>query len=516
LRSDFGGFRRFVARSLALLCIGVVPVVAGAVIETPAAFAASSGHDATVYAFGNASFHGSTQNMVLNAPIVGMAPTANGKGYWLVANDGGVFGFNAPFFGSLGAMHLNAPIIGMAATPTGRGYWLVAQDGGVFTFGDAGFYGSTGAMHLNAPVTQLIPGPRGKGYWLMATDGGVFTFGNARFFGSMGATHLNAPVVGMTATPRGHGYLLVATDGGVFTFGDAKFRGSTGSRHVAAPVIGLARTSTGGGYWLATQNGNVFNFGDARNMGNAVHTLPHARQIIQITSVPGSSGYRLLAQPRPIIIAPPLGVGSSGAAVMLLQQRLLDLGFWLPGVTAVYDSSTQQAVYAFQKWSNLPRTGEFDIFTRTKLNSASRPVPRSTGGYVIEIDKTRQVLIVANGGRASWIFNASSGSDHPYVSEGSRLHRAHPRGLLQHPAPGRRLRQEPARSALPAEVLHEHGNRGARIHRRPAVSRVARLRPRLECRDRLHVGQQHPADRRRRLGLSVSNAQARGPEASMN
>ena len=25
----------------------------------------------------------------------------------------------------------------MAATPDGKGYWLVASDGGIFTFGDA-------------------------------------------------------------------------------------------------------------------------------------------------------------------------------------------------------------------------------------------------------------------------------------------------------------------------------------------------------------------------------------------
>jgi hypothetical protein len=34
------------------------------------------------------------------------------------------------------------PIVGMAATPTGKGYWLVASDGGIFTFGDAVFFGS--------------------------------------------------------------------------------------------------------------------------------------------------------------------------------------------------------------------------------------------------------------------------------------------------------------------------------------------------------------------------------------
>ena len=39
-------------------------------------------------------------------------------------------------------VNINAPIVGMAATPTGRGYWLVAADGGIFAFGDATFLGN--------------------------------------------------------------------------------------------------------------------------------------------------------------------------------------------------------------------------------------------------------------------------------------------------------------------------------------------------------------------------------------
>ncbi len=78
-------------------------------------------------------------------------------------------------------MHLNQPIVGMAATPDGKGYWLVASDGGIFTFGDAAFFGSTGAIHLNAPVVGMAATPDGKGYWLVASDGGIFTFGDAAF-----------------------------------------------------------------------------------------------------------------------------------------------------------------------------------------------------------------------------------------------------------------------------------------------------------------------------------------------
>jgi hypothetical protein len=30
----------------------------------------------------------------------------------------------------------------MTATPDGRGYWFVAADGGIFSYGDAGYDGS--------------------------------------------------------------------------------------------------------------------------------------------------------------------------------------------------------------------------------------------------------------------------------------------------------------------------------------------------------------------------------------
>ena len=73
------------------------------------------------------------------------------------------------------------PIVGMASTPTGRGYWLVASDGGIFSFGDARFVGSTGAIKLNQPIVGMAPTPTSGGYWFVAADGGVFNFGDAAF-----------------------------------------------------------------------------------------------------------------------------------------------------------------------------------------------------------------------------------------------------------------------------------------------------------------------------------------------
>jgi hypothetical protein len=44
-----------------------------------------------------------------------MTATADGGGYWFVAADGGVFSFgDAHFYGSTGNIHLNQPVVGMA------------------------------------------------------------------------------------------------------------------------------------------------------------------------------------------------------------------------------------------------------------------------------------------------------------------------------------------------------------------------------------------------------------------
>lgn len=192
-----------------------------------------------------------------------------GRGYWMVAADGGVFTFGAaPFLGSMGAVRLNAPVLSLVPTPTGSGYSLFAADGGIFTFGDARFYGSTGAMRLNKPVVGMTMSPTGNGYWLVASDGGIFNFGDAKFFGSTGAIRLNQPVVGMAATPSGNGYWLVAADGGIFTFGDARFYGSTGGLKLNRPIVGMASSPSGNGYWLLGSDGGIFNFGDAPFLGS--------------------------------------------------------------------------------------------------------------------------------------------------------------------------------------------------------------------------------------------------------
>jgi len=117
---------------------------------------------------------------------------------------------------------LNQPIVGMAATPSGLGYWLVASDGGIFTFGDARFMGSTGATALATPVTTMAATATGDGYWLVSTDGTVFPFGRAAAAGSAGAAAGSGPVVGLAPTASGAGYWVLRAEGLISTVGDAE------------------------------------------------------------------------------------------------------------------------------------------------------------------------------------------------------------------------------------------------------------------------------------------------------
>ena len=105
-----------------------------------------------------------------SAPPAGRGqPAADARptGWW--PPTAGIFSFGgAPYYGSTGGMVLNKPVVGMAATSDGGGYWLVASDGGVFSYGDATFYGSTGSIAPEQADRRHGGRPRaaaGTGWW---------------------------------------------------------------------------------------------------------------------------------------------------------------------------------------------------------------------------------------------------------------------------------------------------------------------------------------------------------------
>jgi hypothetical protein len=204
--------------------------------------------------FGTAMAYGAPAGAQLSAPLLGIAVTSDGKGYWLLGADGGVFNYgDAGFYGSEGSSGVVTPFVGIAPTSDGHGYWITGDFGNVYNFGDAATEASlTG--RLAAPVVGITANHKGMGYWLAGADGGVFSFGDARYYGSLGAVHLNQPVVAIASTRDDGGYWLVAADGGVFSFGDAHFYGSLGATPPSSrmPVVAMASAPQGSGYWLAT------------------------------------------------------------------------------------------------------------------------------------------------------------------------------------------------------------------------------------------------------------------------
>jgi hypothetical protein len=167
-------------------------------------------------------------------------------GYRLATVDGKVFAFGKVV--SYSSSPTSSPVVGIASTPDGHGYWLALRDGRVVRNGDARLYGSMGGRRLASPLAGLAATPDGRGYWLVSSNGGVFAFGDARSYGSLRAARLGrlATVVGTAATPDGRGYWLVSSNGGVFAFGDAPFLGSLLGKSLSEKVVGIAAWPSGG------------------------------------------------------------------------------------------------------------------------------------------------------------------------------------------------------------------------------------------------------------------------------
>ncbi len=215
---------------------------------------ASSG---LVLSFGSATRYGDPSAGFATTPrefvpaFRSIASTQDGKGYWILeegAIEGGTvahfgdaasFGDTATIARNTGAEFAGRPVA-IAGTSDGKGYWEVHSDGGVFAFGDAKFYGSASQLALAQPVVGIAPAADGNGYWLAAADGGVFAFGSARYAGSAAGLGLQARVVDIARNPVGSGYWLAAADGGVFAFGGAPYLGSMSGRAHNAPVYAIA------------------------------------------------------------------------------------------------------------------------------------------------------------------------------------------------------------------------------------------------------------------------------------
>jgi 3D (Asp-Asp-Asp) domain-containing protein len=78
--------------------------------------------DGGVFSFGDAAFHGSLGTIGTLATVSAIAASPSGDGYWLAGRDGGVFAFgDALYHGSVATS--SADVTGLAPSADGAGYW---------------------------------------------------------------------------------------------------------------------------------------------------------------------------------------------------------------------------------------------------------------------------------------------------------------------------------------------------------------------------------------------------------
>ena len=117
------------------------------------------------------------------------------------------------------------------------------------------------------------------------------------------------------------------------------------------------------------------------------------------------------------ITRPVLKTGSSGNWVLAAQRAMWGAGYWCGPMDGQFGFVVQQAVWAVQKANGISRTGMIDAPTWAAIDSKHRPTPLYSGNH-IEVDKTRQLLLVARGGRSAITLNTSTGSGRSFIYEG--------------------------------------------------------------------------------------------------
>jgi peptidoglycan hydrolase-like protein with peptidoglycan-binding domain len=115
-----------------------------------------------------------------------------------------------------------------------------------------------------------------------------------------------------------------------------------------------------------------------------------------------------------------LKVGSKGPAVLALQQRLTELGYWNGKADGKFGGTTQQAVFALQKAAGIGRDGSVGPKTQKALDAGARPTAKSKAGsgYLVEINLKKQLLMFVKDGEVINTLNTSTGSNQHYEYQG--------------------------------------------------------------------------------------------------
>ena len=114
-----------------------------------------------------------------------------------------------------------------------------------------------------------------------------------------------------------------------------------------------------------------------------------------------------------------LVTGSSGSDVLAMERQLAGLHYLVGAQDGYYDRDLEHAIITFEKVEGLARNGTWGAAERARAQAPRGFRLRFPGaGRAVEIDITRQVLVLSQGGSIVRIVDVSTGSERHYLQEG--------------------------------------------------------------------------------------------------
>ena len=158
---------------------------------------------------------------------------------------------------------------------------------------------------------------------------------------------------------------------------------------------------------LATRkSGNAGAFSTSfpvRNAGSYAVRAYHSASAAQQATTTKKVGFRAFTGKA--------GGGSQGVKVVLLQRNLARMGY-VTSRGGRYDAATGRAVLAYRKVNRMARTtgASKTVFLKVLQGRGTYKLRYPKAGKHVEFDWSRQVLVLARGGRAERIYHTSSGA----------------------------------------------------------------------------------------------------------
>lgn len=116
------------------------------------------------------------------------------------------------------------------------------------------------------------------------------------------------------------------------------------------------------------------------------------------------------------------------AQVREAEGGLRELGYWTGPVDGVFDTASQSALIAFQKWERRTVNGRLTRDELEAIRNGEAPKARDAGYEHVEVDLDRQVLLLVNQQGEVRVLPVSTGSGKEFVSEGQTSVAYTPRG----------------------------------------------------------------------------------------